>query len=204
MTWLDDVRHISGMISLQEAEILHQYAQEAAQDIVEIGSYLGQSTVALALGSRSGHGVPVWAIDPHEAYTVQVTADVTHTFTPHNRGYFMQNIVSAGVADIVRLISLPSAQAARCWERRIGLLFVDGRHDYANVRSDLAAWYMYVIPGGHILLHDYDQPDVQRAVADIAKYNFARLSVLSERIACLTIHPNSSHHLWSITCKSAS
>lgn len=192
------------MIDKEDAETLYHYAQGARADIVEIGSYLGQSTVALALGSRAGRQVPVWAIDPHEQYTVQATEHTTHTFTPHNRGYFMQNVVSAGVADIVRLISLPSVKAARCWDKHIDLLFVDGKHDYASVRADLAAWYMYVQPGGHILLHDYDLPDVQQAAHDLAQYQFARLEAVGRRMACFTIHPNSSYHLWSIECASAS
>ena len=170
MTWLDTVMHIDGMIDREDAEVLYQYAQDARADIVEIGSYLGQSTVALALGSRAGQGVPVWAIDPFDEYSVQVTEHTTHTFTAHNRGYFMQNVVSAGVADIVHPISLPSVQAARCWEREIDLLFVDGQHDYESVLADLKAWYAYISVGGHILLHDYGLPGVQKAVKKFLAY----------------------------------
>lgn len=170
MTWLDDVVRMTGMVRKDDAELLFEYASKAQRGIVEIGSYLGQSTVALAYGSRRGQLVPVWAIDPYEEYTVQVAPHTTHTFTAHNRGYFMQNIVSAGVADIVHPISLPAAQVARCWEREIDLLFVDGRHDYDNVLADLKAWYAYIPIGGHILLHDYDAPDVRRAVQKFLSY----------------------------------
>lgn len=170
MTWLDTVNRMTGMIGSEDAELLYQYAKDAAQDIVEIGSYLGKSTVALAYGSRDGQGVPVWAVDPHEAYTIQIRSDYTHTYTPHNRGYFMQNIISAGVADRVHPIALPSVQAARCWARPVGLLFVDGLHDDASVLADLKAWYAYIPIGGHILLHDYDMPSVQKAVKKFLSY----------------------------------
>lgn len=169
MTWLDDVNRMEGMVTIQDMELLHDYAAKARKGIVEIGSYLGKSTTALALGSRRGHLVPVWAVDPHEPYCVEL-ARGTHQYTGHNRGYFMQNIVSAGVADVVRLISLPSVQAARCWEREIDLLFIDGLHDYDSVLADLKAWYAYIPVGGHILLHDYDLPDVRRAVKKFLSY----------------------------------
>jgi predicted O-methyltransferase YrrM len=170
MTWLDDVLRIEGMVRAPDIEVLYEYASKAQKGIVEIGSYLGQSTVALAYGSRKGHLVPVWAIDSYETYTVQVSEHITHTFTPQNRGYFMQNIVSAGVADIVRLISLPSTQVARCWDQEIDLLFVDGKHDYDSVLSDLKSWYAYIPVGGHILLHDYDLPSVRKAVKKFLSY----------------------------------
>src|SRR4051812_26267900 len=59
---------IDGWLHPAEAAVLHHLATEAARlgagPIVEIGSWQGRSTVALATAARVW-GVPVVAIDPH-------------------------------------------------------------------------------------------------------------------------------------------
>lgn len=40
----------------------------------------------------------------------------------------------------------------------IHLLFIDAGHDELNVRDDCAIWIPKVAPGGHVVMHDYDDP----------------------------------------------
>src|SRR5580698_9485727 len=54
---LRPVHLVAGMVSLDVAELLYSLARDVSVGvIVEVGSYRGRSTVALALGSRAGHG----------------------------------------------------------------------------------------------------------------------------------------------------
>jgi predicted O-methyltransferase YrrM len=49
------IEQTEGMTSLADAELLFQLARECREGcIVEVGSYRGRSTVALALGTQGG------------------------------------------------------------------------------------------------------------------------------------------------------
>ena len=47
----------------------------------------------------------------------------------------------------------------------IGLLFVDGHHDYAA--QDVAHWIDRIVPGGVLALHDKQYANVQAAIASV-------------------------------------
>jgi cephalosporin hydroxylase len=54
------------------------------------------------------------------------------------------------------------------YQGRIGLLHIDGNHDYGHVLADTQAWAPFVQPGGWIIFDDYewDWGDGPRRVAD--------------------------------------
>lgn len=140
-----------GLMAPEEAETLHQLARDTADGcIVEIGSYHGLSTVALAKGARRGHRVKVYAVDPY----VRFTGPLGTTFEPRNRRRLLQNLLLAGVADDVWCIHLQSEQAARGWREPVGLLWIDGDHSYEGVRKDFDGWSPHLLPGGLLAFHD--------------------------------------------------
>jgi len=145
--------------------------------VVEIGSFRGRSTVALAFGARAGRSPPVFAVDPHERF-IGVLGGV---FTPDDRRRFMQNVVKAGVADIVRLVNLPSVSAARAWNMPIGLLWIDGDHRLLPVLQDFSLWEPWVVIGGWIAFHDslIREIDVHRVVElAVASGHYVRQAVV--------------------------
>jgi predicted O-methyltransferase YrrM len=153
---MPDALEIEGFLSLSEATLLSDCGAMANHCIVEIGSYRGRSTIALAQRAT----VPVYAIDPHEWFT----AEDGHIFDgPMDREHFMRNLLSSGMAQRVRLVNLASIQAAASWQRPIDVLWIDGDHRAAAVRADLHAWLPFVVAGGQVLLHDYDTPGVMAA-----------------------------------------
>src|ERR1700722_20931863 len=96
-----------GMVSLDVAELLYSLARDVdAGVIVEVGSYRGRSTVALALGSRAGHGAPVFAIEPHESFHGPLGGD----FGPEDRGFFYRAMLRSEGYREVRLINLSSEE----------------------------------------------------------------------------------------------
>jgi predicted O-methyltransferase YrrM len=143
-------RHrIEGMIGEPEAALLTRLASEVDEGcIVEIGSYRGMSTIALAKGAR----VPVYAIEPHEEFTGVLGG----AFGAADRRAFFENLLHAGVVEQVRLVNLSSEVVAPGWRLPVGLLWIDGDHRYEAVRRDFECWEPHL--RGVVAFHDAIQP----------------------------------------------
>lgn len=154
---LVQVASVDGFLSDPEIELLLNAGRTAQQAIVEIGSYRGRSTLALAWAAS----VPVYAIDPHETFI----AEGGHEFNGGaDRAAFMRALLATGMAAKVRLINLPSVQVARGWECALDVLWIDGDHREQAVCADVRAWLPFVIPGGLVLLHDRHDAGVRAAL----------------------------------------
>jgi len=146
---------VDGLLTGREAILLHDLAKEAGGGcIVEIGSFHGRSTVALAMGSQTGQKAPVYAVDPY----LQFVGPLGGAFGPHDKARLLQNLIMTGTAASVWLVHLPSIQAARGWQDPIALLWIDGDHTYEGVKADFEAWAPLVIPGGIVAFHDSLDP----------------------------------------------
>src|SRR6202035_2586214 len=96
---------------------------EPGSVIVEIGTYRGRSTVALALGAKSGQRNAVFAVDPHCKFKGLYGG----SFGPEDQAQLYRNLSRCSVGDLVHVVSLPSEQVAATWKtRNIGLLWLDG------------------------------------------------------------------------------
>jgi hypothetical protein len=107
--------------------------------IVEIGAWMGRSTFAWASGVRaSNRGVKV----------VSVECD--------RKPEFAANMTRLGVAHHIKEINGKSIDIARDWpsEQKIEVVFIDGSHNYEDVRDDILAWYPLLRDGGIMALHD--------------------------------------------------
>ena len=126
---------VDGMISVEEAELLFRLASRLSGTgcIVEIGSFRGRSTLALAQGAGS---CPVFAIDPHEHFAGALGG----RFGPQDRAAFFRAMLRSGAYERVRLVNLPSQTVAPGWREPVKLLWLDGDHSYDGVRSDWRAW----------------------------------------------------------------
>lgn len=141
---------VHGFLNPNEAGLLRDLAAAAPKGgcIVELGSYRGKSTVALALGAKIS-GATVWAIDPHESYRQGET-----DFGPADHAAFMQNIVRMEVQDVVWVINLPAEMVAQIWYDPIDLIFLDANHEYESVKNDFQKWEFCVKQDGLIAMHD--------------------------------------------------
>lgn len=133
----------------------------AESDIVEIGSYRGRSTVALALGARRGGGARVFTCDPHHpAQGVR-----GGSFGPADRACLYRNLLDAGVTESVCCVALESTRVATTWPTdSVGLLLVDGSHEEVDVEADLSAWFPALRPDAVVVMDDVDYPGVARVV----------------------------------------
>ena len=97
------VRDVDGWMSPDQAERLYRAAAgtHAGEQIVEIGSFRGRSTIVLA--SAAPEGVAVVAIDPHagnDRGPNEIDGFVEAAATDHE--VFNANLAAAGVTDRVR------------------------------------------------------------------------------------------------------
>ena len=145
---------VEGMVSDAEIVGLMELAAEVPADacILEIGSYRGRSTSALALGAK---GAPVYAVEPHESFEGIYGGQ----FGPADRRAFFKNLLRVGVVEKVRLVNLSSEVACQGWTRPIGLLWIDGDHTLDGVRRDFDSWEHFLQPGGVVAFHDALDPD---------------------------------------------
>jgi len=136
---------IEGWLTRDQAAVLFEAARSLppGSTVVEIGSHQGRSTVVLASGLTAGGRV--MAVDPFDA-DWRYGAPDTHT-------RLLEHLTAAGVVGKVDVVAATSRAARASYEGVVGLVYVDGRHDYRTVRDDLT-WAARVPDGGVVLVHD--------------------------------------------------
>jgi hypothetical protein len=154
--------------SMMDAEeLLHLAATLAACPpdekaiVVEIGSYVGTTTVFMAkVFEVLGRHISILSIDPFE----RVRPDALNPQGIYSA--YVQNITSHGVASMCLPLAAFSQDAAPVVPPAIGVLIVDGGHHYPTIRQDLELYVPKVLHHGLIFIDDYGPayPDVMRAV----------------------------------------
>jgi MMP 1-O-methyltransferase len=164
-------RYVPGFLSEAEFRALGLLAICAPPGgvIVEIGSFKGKSTLALAsLAARYDLG-PVVSIDPHPSPSV-TDPDLSGQTTSFDD--FLSNLRTAGMERQVEIHRTFSQNVGADWTRPIRTLWIDGDHTYAGAKWDFDLFSPHLIEGAIIALHDtlheYDGP-IRVFVEDILR-----------------------------------
>ena len=145
------------------AAVALAYPWGAGELVVEIGSYSGLTAafVAVTLG-EAGFENKVLSLDPFER--------VPHTrLNPAGKdSRYLRIMHQHGLQDRCMPLVAYSHHAVTAVPARIGLLIVDGNHEYESVALDLALYGPKVRPGGFIFLDDHTQayPGVVSATSE--------------------------------------
>jgi len=142
---------IPGWMSEHELDWLHRNAKDHHY-IIEIGSYLGRSTRALASGTP---GFVVAIDDWYGPRDMALERPDRNVFTS-----FMSNVEGLDVRPI--RINYNDLFRMKLWFTP-DMIFIDGDHRYASVLRDIR-WSMSVMRQGFLCGHDIDRPDVKEAV----------------------------------------
>ncbi len=127
----DEARRINSVYGL--VNLLRGCA--GLSSVVEVGSFRGVSTEVFLLFADQ-----VYAVDPWEGM------DAIHKqFLSRVRPYPNVEVMQARSVDAAREFA----------DRSLDLVYIDGAHDYENVRADLQAWRPKVKPGKWLAGHDY-------------------------------------------------
>ena len=165
----DALEGVDGWLALGEARKLKQlviaHPKQGPLTVVEIGSWKGRSTIALSLGlkERGPDSGTVYAIDPHTGSKEhREQLGEVDTFAE-----FEQNLELAGVRDRVEPIRAFSHEAvSRFAPGSIDVLFVDGSHEYEDVKRDIAEWMPLLADRASVGFNDPWWPSVFRALQE--------------------------------------
>jgi hypothetical protein len=118
---------------------------------VEIGSFKGKSTVAVASIAAACKLGPVISIDPHTAPSV---TDPILSGKASSFDDFLTTLRTTGIEQHVEVHRAPSREVAKGWDRPIRLLWIDGDHTYAGAKEDFDLFSPYLMDGAIVALHD--------------------------------------------------
>lgn len=173
---------LSGLIDADQGEVLRSLASQVPGDlaIVEVGSFRGKSTAFLADGARGGGGSRVYAVDP---WDLPGNPYGKHGFSaPEVREDFEAQLKACRLWSRVTPVRAFSVDAAARWMGpKIGLLYIDGDHEEAAVRADVAAWSKHLAADHVIVFDDLDtkrNPGVRVVVDELAdRYHVEKVAV---------------------------
>jgi len=127
---------------------LYTLARESVNPIIELGTYHGCGTIALALGSRDGLGAPVYTIDPFQDYT----GWIGDHYSPSDLDIFTANISALNLTDHITLLRDSSENISRRWKDPYDLLFWD--IGGSRLVTDYMDWYIHCASSGIIVVKD--------------------------------------------------
>jgi protein-L-isoaspartate O-methyltransferase len=156
---------INGWLRFEEGKALADLAR--GKRVLEVGAYLGLSTVCMARTALS-----VVSVDPHDGRGTALPAD---TLKP-----FLENLRKHHVYDRVRVLAKPLDRSRAAAYGPYDLVYIDGAHDRASVESDIAEAVPMLAPGGLLAFHDYrsaTDPGVTEAVDALLEAGGSLLSV---------------------------
>jgi len=145
----------------QSCDLLADLAQSVADvrgRIVEVGSWEGRSTVALAnaIAPRVVHAVDTWKGSPGEpSAALAAERDVYATWR--------QNIDDLTAGNVVAF-RMPWREYAETATTPVALVFIDAEHTYTEVRDTIQAFLPHVQRGGVICGDDAHHGPVREAV----------------------------------------
>lgn len=138
-----------------EFEILYKYIQLSKDDVLELGVFRGGTTEFI-----------VRHIDPkYDVWGIDYFLDPTKLeYIDYNPVYIKQNYLME--YDNVFFIVGDSVALGEKWRLPIGLLIVDADHSYDSTLRNMLLYGSHVIQEGYMLIHDYPQEGIMKAVAE--------------------------------------
>jgi predicted O-methyltransferase YrrM len=174
----ENIKKLDGWLRDEEIKFLKRTSNKLRGfgDIVEIGSWKGKSTIAIASSIRNSKTM-VYAIDHHKGSKEHKNAD---TFAE-----FKKNVKDFGLEKNIVPLVMKSVVANKYWEKApkaIEMLWIDGSHEYSDVKKDFLLWNKYLIDGGIIALHDTFFWDGPRKVVNefIFPGNFKKIGFVGD------------------------
>ncbi|MEM7394052.1 MAG: class I SAM-dependent methyltransferase [Verrucomicrobiota bacterium] len=122
-----------------QPEFVYQLSRDTTGkgEVVEIGTNVGKTTIAMSFAQKEKQGNPIYTVDIYQHRDIE------------------GNLERAGVSDYVHRIISSSSSAGWTWDKPVELLWIDGDHCHIGAAVDIKAWMKHVVPGGRIALHDY-------------------------------------------------
>jgi hypothetical protein len=161
-------KSVTGWLGDSQGLALYQMARSSvAGSVLEIGSFCGKSTLFIALGCKHSD-TAFYAVDPHKRISEGGKEQWGLNFQPftgNSLGELRETLDSCNLAAYVTLLIATSEDARRQFTvQPLKLLFIDGSHDYADVRLDYELWHEMIVNGGRLVFHDSNFEGVNQAI----------------------------------------
>lgn len=152
-------------------ENLYRFMVARAKDgarFVEIGVWKGKSAAFMAVEiANSGKKIDLFLVDHFKG-------SVEHQNDPQVLNDTLEAQCKANlepVQTMIKYITMSSVAAASTFEdESLDFVYVDGSHEYQDIKDDIEAWLPKIKKGGIIAGDDYGvgaHPDVRRAVDEL-------------------------------------
>jgi len=169
------IRPVSGpgMLGLVEQIVLAMIVVRRRPSVMfEIGTYLGATSVLLAANSPPHARVYTLDLQPtKEGRLTRFPQTAKSIIVGSPRvGELFRNSTSSH--KIVQLLGDSATYDFSPYFGQVSLVFVDGNHQYDNVKADSYNALELIAPGGMIIWHDYETeygPDVVRCLNELGR-----------------------------------
>ncbi len=160
-----------GWLTAAESRTLADLA--VGRKVLEIGSWLGRSTVVLASVAKT-----VVAVDHHHGPPYDGEGSTLQRF--------LGNLHSRDIKNVIPILA-SSQDALPLLEPGFDIAFIDGAHEFPAVLHDGSAAWRLVRPGGLLIFHDYSDrkghPGVNEGVDTLCVRWGAKLQQHAEALA---------------------
>lgn len=145
--------NIIGWQGEADMERLYHLASKCKGDVVELGAFMGLSTLILEAGICFGlNKSRLVTVDHFQGSSEHAGLGYTPQMI---RDGFLKNIRDAKFTDCISVFEMDTVKAASYFtDVSVGLLLIDASHEYEAVKADFEAWYPQVYSGGSIVIHD--------------------------------------------------
>lgn len=147
---------IEGWLSFEVAELLIKLARKS-QVIVEVGSWKGRSAITMALANPEAK---IFCIDPFEGSQEHIHL---HGGTVNTFSEFQKNCQEFGVQKNIEPLKMTSHRA-KDLIAEVDLIFIDGSHQYPDVKADFENLFPKLKVGGAIAFHDSKWSGVKKVL----------------------------------------
>lgn len=123
-----------------------------AKKVIEIGSWVGESTSHWATAVKDRGGI-VYSVDWFQGNYGTDLNPIAEKIDVYS--IFINNLTELGLRDFVRVFYMESSEAVKFIDDgSMDIVFIDASHEYNNVKRDIELWYPKVKEGGIICGHD--------------------------------------------------
>ncbi len=169
ISWLIDlIKSLdSEGIDAKQGIVLHELSKQTSinlkKPIVEIGSFKGISSIYITKGIKhSKQNNVLYCIDPFDGgdspeFDLNNSNKIMEFFPKVGSTFeiFKNNISKAKVEDYIKILKGRSQDVITNFKEEISLLFIDGSHEYENVKLDFDLWNELIVKKGFLIFHDY-------------------------------------------------
>lgn len=147
-----------------------------AKKIIEIGSWVGESTVCWADAIIDKVGAEVISVD---WYRGNPGTELQRAAEEDIYSIFRNNMQELGVINVIKNMIMSSSDAVKFIPNGYAdIVYIDACHDYKSVKRDIELWIPKVRVGGIIAGHDYESNEYDERFIDLDVYDHKHHGVI--------------------------